>query len=73
MITARAIYLTTSSLMLQVRSLVQGDKSLPKNADAQQPGIAKYDEIVEELEDPYFTSKFVKVYTAEPSTPPAIA
>ena len=70
MTSARAIPLTPPFAMLQVRSLLQGEQSLPKEAETQVPVIGRYTEMVARLRDPQFSSKFVKVNSAEPSTSP---
>ena len=56
--------------MLQVRSLLQGEQSLPKEAETQVSVIGRYMAMVVHLRDTQFSSKFVKVNSAEPGTSP---
>lgn len=55
--------------VMQVRSLIQGETSIPKKAAEQEEYIEHYERMVTDLQDPYFDSKWVKVKPAGPATP----
>ena len=55
--------------MLQVRSLLKGEPSIPKSAMEQEPIIEHYEQMVSTLQDPNFRSKYVTIMDSDPHTP----
>jgi len=55
--------------VLQVRSLLLGEASMPKTATEQENVIGHYEQMVTELQDPNFGSKYVATVDPGPHTP----
>ncbi len=55
--------------MLQVRSLLNGEPSIPKTATEQEVMIEHYEQMVSTLQYPNFRSKYVTIVDSDPHTP----
>lgn len=55
---------------VKVRSLVLGETSIPKTSTEQEGIIERYEQMINDLLEPHFESKYVKVVKDGPVTPP---
>ncbi|DBB01353.1 TPA: hypothetical protein ACH3X1_013676 [Trebouxia sp. C0004] len=54
---------------VEVRSLLNGESSIPKTATEQEVIIEHYEQMVSTLQDPNFNSKYVTIVDCDPQTP----
>ncbi|DBA80490.1 TPA: hypothetical protein ACH3X1_007762 [Trebouxia sp. C0004] len=54
---------------VKVRSLLNGEPSIPKTATEQEVIIEHYEQMVSMLQDPNFRSKYATIVDSEPHTP----